>query len=183
MVKKKGELLLHPVRLRIVTELAGKSLTSRQLAAALPDIPQATLYRQIKTLYEGGVLEVLEEALINGAKERTYGVVQGEARFSGAELTSITAEDHRQFFAVFMGSLLDGVDRYVDGRTPQELGEGGLSYNRVALYLSDEERDELRRRFAAALEECVAFAPSPERKRYTLASVVIPDERGEEIKS
>ena len=46
------DLLLHPVRTRIVAEFSGRRRTVRELAAALPDVPQTTLYRQV------GVLEV-----------------------------------------------------------------------------------------------------------------------------
>ena len=52
-----GELVLHPVRLRIVQAFLGTpSLTTAQLRERLPDVPAATLYRQVATLVEGGLL-------------------------------------------------------------------------------------------------------------------------------
>jgi hypothetical protein len=39
------EILLHPVRMRIVVALAGRALTPGQLRAELTDVPQATLYQ------------------------------------------------------------------------------------------------------------------------------------------
>lgn len=41
----KVDLLLHPVRLRVVQALLGQEMTPQQLVDALGDVPQATLYR------------------------------------------------------------------------------------------------------------------------------------------
>ena len=50
-----ADLLLHPHRLRIVQAFLGRDrLTTADLRALLPDIPTATLYRQITTLLDGG---------------------------------------------------------------------------------------------------------------------------------
>ena len=56
MNKIKEDLLFHPVRLRIVLATAGRQVTAQQLAGELPDIPQATLYRNINMLTNGGIL-------------------------------------------------------------------------------------------------------------------------------
>ncbi|NNJ11357.1 helix-turn-helix domain-containing protein [Chloroflexales bacterium ZM16-3] len=45
-----ADLLLHPIRLRIIVALTVQQLTVQQLAGVLPDVPQATLYRQIHKL-------------------------------------------------------------------------------------------------------------------------------------
>lgn len=50
---KKADLLLHPVRMRIVQQLiAGDPQAILQLAQRLGDVPQATLYRHMKLLLE-----------------------------------------------------------------------------------------------------------------------------------
>ena len=68
-----AELLLHPVRLRIVQAfLPDRVLTTGRLGELLPDVATATLYRQVATLAEAGVLEVVEERRVRGAAERTY---------------------------------------------------------------------------------------------------------------
>ena len=65
------DLLLHPLRLRIIQLLFdGRRLTARQIAAAQPEIPQATLYRHLHQLVEGGVLVVVvrgRDGLVAGA--------------------------------------------------------------------------------------------------------------------
>ena len=44
------DLLLHPIRLRIVQALVGEPMTPLQLKDRLADVPQATLYRHINQL-------------------------------------------------------------------------------------------------------------------------------------
>jgi len=68
-----ADLLLHPVRLRIVQAFLGdRALTTGELRAELPDVPPASLYRHIARLVDAGVLGVVSERRVRGAVERTY---------------------------------------------------------------------------------------------------------------
>jgi Bacterial regulatory protein, arsR family. len=67
-----SEILLHPVRLRIVQAFLGdRALTTSQLAAELDDVPAASLYRHVALLSDAGVLRVAAERRIRGSLERT----------------------------------------------------------------------------------------------------------------
>jgi len=67
------ELLLHPVRLRIVHALSGgRALTTTELGARLPEVSKVTVYRQVALLAENGFLEVAGEQRVRGAVERRY---------------------------------------------------------------------------------------------------------------
>src|SRR5664280_2305479 len=56
------DLLLHPVRLRIVHALSGgRTLTTTELSGRLPEVSKVTVYRQVALLAEGGFLEVAGE--------------------------------------------------------------------------------------------------------------------------
>ena len=179
MTQTKSDLLLHPVRMRLVTELAGRQMTPGQLAAALPDVPQATLYRQINRLLAGGIFEVVAEQVVNGAKERTYAVVGGAERLSLDETQSITPEQHIRYFSTFAAVLIDTFTRYVQQADPPKLAEDGLSYNRAVIYLSDAEREAFQKQIIQLVGSVMTNQPTPERKRYTLASVTIPEERNQ----
>ena len=64
---KTVELLLHPVRLRVVHALSGgRTLTTAQLRARMPDVSKATMYRHISLLALGGILEVDGEERVGG---------------------------------------------------------------------------------------------------------------------
>src|SRR6266508_2535649 len=68
-----ADLLLHPVRLRIVQAFLGdRALTTSALSAELADVPTASLYRHVARLVDAGVLQVVAERRVRGALERTY---------------------------------------------------------------------------------------------------------------
>ena len=68
-----ADLLLHPVRLRIVKAFLGeRALTTGQLAEELEDVPSGSLYRHVALLVKAGVLQVVAERRVRGAVERTY---------------------------------------------------------------------------------------------------------------
>src|SRR5262249_44095410 len=54
-----ADLLLHPVRLRIIKAFLGdRALTTTQLAAELDDVPAGSVYRHVARLAREGVLQV-----------------------------------------------------------------------------------------------------------------------------
>ena len=173
----KADLMLHPIRLRILSELVGKQLTTRQLASALPDIPQASLYRHIGVLLEAAVLEVVFEQQVNGASERTLGVAKGQDRISPEELSRFSKDDHLRYFNLFVFSLMERFGGFVANSELPQIPQSGMAYNRTVVYLSAAERAELQQQLFALVSQVMSHQPTPERKRYTLASVVIPDER------
>lgn len=167
------DLLLHPIRLRLVSELAGRQMTPRQLALALPDIPQATLYRHLNRLLEGGLLEVVAEQVVNGATERTYGVV-GEDAVEGEAEETHSAEAQVRRFSTFVGMLIEAFSRqaHAAGDSAEEKLPGG--YEATTVYLSDEEADQLWTQVSGLLAQAAQQQSSPDQKRYTVASVLIP---------
>src|SRR3712207_9495280 len=71
-----ADLLLHPVRLRIVQAFLGdRTLTTADLRTELTDVPAATLYRHVGVLAEAGVLVVVGERGVRRAAERGYRLV------------------------------------------------------------------------------------------------------------
>ncbi|MEM8858300.1 MAG: helix-turn-helix domain-containing protein [Chloroflexota bacterium] len=175
----KAKLIIHPIRMRIVSELGHRQMTTRQLAAALPDIAQATLYRQIKQLLDGGVLAIAKEEVISGQVERTYALISSQNRLTADEIAALSAEEHMQYFSVFAAGLIDGFSRYVQQADPDNFAAEGMSYNQAIIHLTDEERREFQQQLLGIVGKVLSNPPSPDRKKYTLASVVLPDERGD----
>ena len=106
-------------------------LTTADLRALLPDIPTATLYRQISTLRDGGLLEVVEERPTRGAVERTFALAGDRAVVTPEEAAAMTVEDHRRAFLTFVAGLLADFDRYLDG-DPPDLMRDLVGYRQVA---------------------------------------------------
>ncbi len=66
-------LMLNQVRHRILQYIHRRgSVTVREIGAELSDIPQATMYRQIKLLYENGLIRVCGNRQVRGTLEHTY---------------------------------------------------------------------------------------------------------------
>jgi DNA-binding transcriptional ArsR family regulator len=179
MASERANLILNPVRLRILGELAGRTLTTTQLGELLPDLSQATLYRHVKTLLENNIIAVASETRVNGAVERTYTLVNPHLRLEPEDLRSMTHQDHQQTFAVYTAALLQTFDRFVSSATQEQLGSGKLRYQRGAAYLTDEEFADFSARLSALTAELFHYKPAPGRKRYVLASVVIPEREDE----
>ena len=91
------DLLLHPVRLRIVHAMSGgRTRTTSELCARLPDVPKTTVYRHVGLLAEGGMLEVAEEQRVHGAVERHYRLRRDRAVIDADAAASMSLGDHRR---------------------------------------------------------------------------------------
>jgi DNA-binding transcriptional ArsR family regulator len=171
-----AELVLHPVRLRIVQAFLGsESLTTGQLRERLTDVPAATLYRQVATLVDGGLLEIVDERQVRGAKERTYALRVERAHVGAAEAATLPAEEHRRLFMTFVAGLLADFDRYLD-RGDVDLGRDLVGYRQAVMNLSDEELIEMLQDLRTVLEPRLALPEAPGRRRRVLTTIVVPGE-------
>ncbi len=171
-----AEVLLHPVRLRIVQAFLGdRALTTTELRSELPDVPAASLYRHVARLVDAGVLGVVSERRVRGALERTYILRVAAANIGVAEFEKMTVDEHRQAFTAFVAGLLGDFDRYLARGDIDPVGDG-VSYNLAALWLDDAELGELRHDIARIFGPRLANAPGPGRKRRILGSVLLPGE-------
>src|ERR1700761_3747624 len=102
-----ADLLLHPVRLRLVKAFLGdRTLTARQLATELPDVPPATIYRHLGRLAHAGVLRVVAERRVRGTVERTYGLDLAASQVSPDEVAALTPDEHGRAFVAYVAGLL-----------------------------------------------------------------------------
>ncbi len=169
-----ADLLLHPVRLRIVQAFLGeRALTTGQLREELPDIPAGSLYRHVARLVDGGVLAVVGERRVRGAVERTYVLRASRARLGVKEIAAMSREEHRQAFLAFLAGLIGDFDRYL-ARDEIDPLRDGASYNLAAMWLDDAELAELARELAIVLQPRLANEPAPGRTRRILATVLVP---------
>ncbi|GAB2844563.1 helix-turn-helix domain-containing protein [Actinoallomurus bryophytorum] len=170
------DLLLHPVRLRILrTLLDGRPATTAQLRERLPDIPPATMYRHVAALAAAGVLDVLGEKRIRGTVERTYRVCWDRAEIDPADRATMTTDDHRRTFTAFIGGLLADFDQYL-ACEPADPTADGVTYQQVALWLTDTEMAELLVEIRAAVTARMGRDPGPNTTRRMISLVAMPAE-------
>ena len=113
MNKAKEDLLLHPVRMRIILATAGRQVTAQQLASELPDIPQATLYRNINALAAGGILNIVQERRVHNTFEKTYALPDQGPFLTAEDLKNAQPEDYIRLFAQYLGMLQGYYVRYI----------------------------------------------------------------------
>jgi hypothetical protein len=171
-----ADLLLHPVRLRIVQAFLGeRTLTTADLRAELSDVPVASLYRHVGLLADAGVLAVVGERKVRGTAERSYRLDPGAASVGAADAAAMSAEDHRRAFRTFAAGLMADFDRYVErtGGAP-DLGRDRVGYRHVAVWVTDEEFDAMIAELAAVLRPRTEQSPDGARRRRVISLVNLP---------
>lgn len=170
------ELLLHPVRLRIVHALSGgRILTTAELRARMPDVSKATVYRQISLLVDGGVLEVDHERQARGAVEHWYRLHRSNAVISSEAAASASLEDYRRAFAAAMAALLGEFNAYLDRRHADPAADA-VGFRQHALWLSPQERDELIGNLRKAIVPALGNEPAAGRRQHLLSPILFPIE-------
>src|SRR4029434_348676 len=101
-----------------MSKLAGKQLTTKQIAQELPEIPQASLYRHMGLLVENELLEVVDERVVNGATERTYDIPTGGIRLTPEDMRGVSREEHVRLFTVYLSTLIESLAESLKGRNP-----------------------------------------------------------------
>jgi DNA-binding transcriptional ArsR family regulator len=170
----RAEILLHPNRLRIVLAFGAEHLTTAEVADRLPDIAQATLYRQVATLADAGLLEVVNERRIRGGVERTYALASDAARLGPEDASAMSNDELLRGFVVFAGTLIDALGRYLDDPAAKP-GEDPVGYRQAAIWLDDAERAELFERLRSAVGPYLENEPTEDRERLLLNTILIPD--------
>jgi DNA-binding transcriptional ArsR family regulator len=173
-VTQSADLLLHPVRLRIVQAFLGdRALTTSQLSAELSDVPPASLYRHVARLVAAGVLQVVAERRVRGAIERTYMLRLAAARVNLDEIAAMSVDDHRQMFRAFAAGLLADFDRYL-AKGHVDLVRDGVSFGIEGLWLDDAEFRDLAVDLYRVLQPRRVNGQRKGRRRRLLASVLMP---------
>jgi DNA-binding transcriptional ArsR family regulator len=171
------ELLLHPVRLRVIHALSGgRDLTTGELCARMPEVSKVTVYRHVALLAEAGFIEVAGEHRVHGAVERRYRLRQDRPGIDGEAAKAMSLDDHRRGFAAAMGVLIAEFNAYLDreGANPTT---DAVSYRQGTLWLSPEELAQLQSQMLSALLPRLANEPAPGRAPYLLSPILFPIDR------
>ena len=153
--------------------LGDRGLTTSELRSELPDVPPASLYRQVALLVDSGVLAVAAEHRVRGAVERTYMLRAAASTISDQELAEMTPEQHRAAFMAYMAGLLGDFDRYL-AKEDVDLRRDGVGYRIAGMWLDEAEFNELVRDLVAVLQPRLANAPKRGRTRRILGTIFLP---------
>ena len=171
------ELLAHPVRLRIVHAMrGGRLLTTADLAARLPDVSRATVYRHVDLLAAKGILEVAGEQRVRGAVERSYRLSQERATVSPEAFESVSLDEHRRAFPASMAALLAEFSAYLD-RDDADPAADLVGYQQRAIWLSRDELVALIGELSTAIAPRLANQATEDRARYLISPILFPVEK------
>ncbi|GAB2924556.1 hypothetical protein GCM10027280_09610 [Micromonospora polyrhachis] len=170
------DLLLHPVRLRIVYAFSGgRERTTADLCASLPDVPKTTVYRHVGLLAESGVLEVVDEQRVRGAVERRYRLRRDQAVIGAEAGASMSLDDHRHGFTAAMAALHTEFNAYLDRPGANPFADL-VGYRQGILWLSDDETAELIGELQAVLAARTGNQPASGRRPRLMSLIQFPTE-------
>jgi DNA-binding transcriptional ArsR family regulator len=185
--QQKAKLILHPIRLQILHALGEKPRTTRQLIEILPGLPAPSIYRHLRQLLEGGIIEVAETRRVRGAEEKTYRPVQ-PARLTQEDVAGMSLAEHQRHFNAFAAILIQSFADYLKS-AHQTAADAGFAapdfladragFSEVTFYATASELDEFRETLNQALAHLASLPPDPTRRRRKLAFISHPICMGE----
>ncbi|WP_173916782.1 helix-turn-helix domain-containing protein [Halobacillus sp. Marseille-Q1614] len=175
MKKSKADLIMHPVRMRIIQCLAKDSATVYELLEMIEDVPQATLYRHLNELKKGKVIKVDTERKVRGTVERTYMLEKDGAWITADEAVQMSNDEHLQMFMTFFVNLLRETENYFDGEV--DLTKDIYGFSQVDLHLTSDEWTEMRQDIKTLMIKYGSKKKRENTRRVTMAQVFIPEAR------
>lgn len=174
MAKNRLELLLHPIRLRIIqTLLGGRQHSAQEISEQLHDVPRTTLYRQIKHLYENKVIKIVRQQQVRGALETFYELEEGGQDIPLEQMLKMSPEEHSQLFSMFLAKVLFDFETYIS-KEDKNILDDGVSYRQVILHVNDQELSDLRAEMNQTLLKYLNREHGAGRRSRALTTIFIP---------
>ncbi|WP_432105762.1 helix-turn-helix domain-containing protein [Streptomyces sp. bgisy091] len=177
------DLLLHPVRMRIVHAMHdGRTRTTTELCALLPDVSKATVYRHVGILAEGGLLAVEEERRVRGSVERRYRLHRERAVIDAETAASMAPDDYRRAFAVAMATLTAEFNAYTAREGADPVADM-VGFRQHAVWLEPDELREFIAELRAVIAPRLMSGPAPGRTRHLISPVLFPADPGPDARA
>ncbi|MGM0751834.1 MAG: helix-turn-helix domain-containing protein [Bacillota bacterium] len=173
MTNLNTDLILHPIRMRIIQHLSKGAATVHELKEWMADVPQATLYRHLNRLTKSEIIYVIHERKIRGAVEKTYAIQEDSPYMSVEELGQLTGEEHLKLFMTFLSSVTGQARSYLLNH--QDPSVDSFGYHQLDLYLTPDELKELNEGMNELLSKFKSNRPTEENDRISLIQMLIPD--------
>lgn len=179
MTDKVMECITNPVKCKLLLEIYSKEkATAKYLSDALGDIPQATLYRNLKKMLNDGILKVVEETPVRGTVEKTYALAFNINEDFEAILAENSGTLYMQLFMQYFFGFAKQFQAYCqspDINIKEDMSGFSLSH----LYLSDDELTDLIKSISNVVHAAEKKGPKAGRKLRTIGVIVSPPENAE----
>lgn len=173
----KADLIIHPVRLRILQTMTAEELSTQEIADRLPEVPTSTIYRHLRLLLEGGIIEVAETRLVHGIQEKVYRLAESP-RLDQEAMADLTADAHLGYFTTYVLTLLQGFADYVAAAEEQgetiDMAADYTGYTEASFFATDGELDRFSQRINEALAPLAQNRPGGGRRKHKIAIITHP---------
>jgi DNA-binding transcriptional ArsR family regulator len=165
-----NEVLLNPVRMRIIQQLAvNAEMTAAELGEKMNDVPRTTLYRHINVLLENNILTIVSEKRIRGSLERTLAL-------NIEEITSRNQlENAPQQILSFLMNRYARYHNYFYGENPDPARDR-IFCNDTILMMDDKEFEQFLNELRDLLIK-YSFEADHERKARDISVLSVPVEK------
>jgi DNA-binding transcriptional ArsR family regulator len=169
----KADLILHPARLQILQVLALKPMNTQELAGSLSGVPKSSIYRHMRALLDGGMVEVAETKQVKGVLEKYYRLAKAP-HLSQADISSYTPEQNLRYFMMFLAEQLQGFAGYLSSHPEQDFQTDRVGFTEIGFYASDVELDQLQAGMNKLISDLMRNPPADDRHRHKFAIITYP---------
>jgi DNA-binding transcriptional ArsR family regulator len=168
--------IMDPVRIKIVQELSiKKTATTKEIALACGDIPQATLYRHLSALMKNEVIEVVSENKVRGILEKVYAIKENPSQTINNNLKSITKEDLSTIFSQFIISILTDFNSCISVPEVMKSISKNIGFTSTSLLLTNEELIEMLGEINKVVMKRINNQSESGRKLRKLSTIITTD--------
>ncbi|MEG0855394.1 MAG: helix-turn-helix domain-containing protein [Terrisporobacter sp.] len=168
--------IAHPRRVDILKTFERDPLSAKQLSEIL-DEPHAKINYHIKTLYNVGILELVEEKIKSGIVEKYYYPTANNIVIS-RKIIDYTLEEDLDRENISISDFEDTIESFYDAAEAGALnGDSVLEYDN--LLLTEDEIKELRNSVRGKIDELVSKRESnslENEKKHDIVMFAIPTE-------
>jgi len=116
-MRNKAEVLMHPVRMKILQALMHdkeEGLSTLEMISIIKDVPQATLYRHIQILMDEDIIKIVKERKVRSVTEKFYALNEGAEKLSQEDWTQLTIKQKLNYVSNYQLALLSQYQNYLN---------------------------------------------------------------------
>lgn len=178
MAMKKADLILHPVRFRIMQVLIDTEMTTHEISESLASVPTSSIYRHLRILLVAGMVEVAESHQVKGIEEKVYRLAESP-RVRGEDMAGYSREQHKRLFGAYISAMLRSFSDYIDSSQNLDLERDRVGYTEMTFYATMQELDVLAAGLKEILDPLRENKPGTDKQRQLFSVITFPLKRKE----
>ncbi len=174
---RKSDLIIHPVRFRILRAIGQDAVTTQEISDRLPDVPKSSIYRHLKLLLEGDMVIIADTKLVNGIQEKVYQLAQ-RPHLTAEDMAGLSAEEHVQYFTTYIMTLLQDFASYATDAEAEtgavDMASVRAGYTEIDFNATVAELDQLQMDLNIAFLKLMNNPPGNGRHKHKFSIVTHP---------